>query len=278
VESAPGRGSTFSIYLPRVEHQPAGLEVTLGGEILHGRETILLLEDEPGVRKYTERVLKNHGYHVISTDVPAEAIAVIEEQAGIVDLVITDVVMPSMNGRQVTDRLLELKPDLRILFISGYSNETLAPKGVMPSGINFLAKPFTPQTLISKVRGLLQPKEVRSHVLIIDDEQAVRDALRQFLEMEGYTVSELDSGSNVIETCKKQSPDIVVTDLVMPETEGLETVRVLRKCFPALPIIAISGKFIALLKPAEFLGANATFPKPLDLAAVAARIRELLKR
>jgi two-component system, cell cycle sensor histidine kinase and response regulator CckA len=277
VESAPGRGSTFSIYLPRVQHVPAEPEVTLSAETLYGRETILLLEDERGVRQYAERVLRDHGYQVISTDGPAEAIAAIESQAGMVDLVITDVVMPSMNGRQLADRLLELQPDLKILFISGYSNEILAPKGVMPSGINFLPKPFTAQTLTSKVRGLLQSKERQSHVLVIDDDSAVRDALRQFLELEGYTVSELHNGKNAVATCKKQCPDIVVTDLVMPETEGLETIRELKKCFPLLPVIAMSGKFIALLKPAEALGANATFPKPLDLSAVAARIRELLK-
>jgi two-component system cell cycle sensor histidine kinase/response regulator CckA len=153
VESQSGKGSTFSIYLPRYkELTEARSDVPATIAKNTGLETILLVEDDAAVRRFTELALKSFGYVVLSTGRPEEVIAWIEEQPSIVDLLITDVVMPSMTGKQLVTRVRAIRPDLKILFVSGYSFDVF--KGLELEGAGFLAKPFTPELLGAKVRSM----------------------------------------------------------------------------------------------------------------------------
>jgi two-component system cell cycle sensor histidine kinase/response regulator CckA len=155
VDSAPGRGSTFHIYLPRVEGADTPVPKAVAVQTLRGDETILLVEDDAAVRIFAERVLKSHGYRVISTGRVEDAIASIERDPMLVDLVVTDVVMPSMTGRQLADRVRAIRPNLKILFVSGYSFDVIEPMGITPERVEFLAKPFNSQALAAKIRGML---------------------------------------------------------------------------------------------------------------------------
>ena len=157
VDSAPGRGSTFHIYLPRVDGAATPVpKAVAAAQTLRGDETILLVEDDDAVRIFAERVLKSHGYRVISTGRVEDAIASIERGSPMLaDLVVTDVVMPSMTGKQLADRLRAIRPNLKILFVSGYSLDVIEPKGITPEDVDFLAKPFTSQALAAKIRGML---------------------------------------------------------------------------------------------------------------------------
>ncbi len=152
VESSLGKGSTFSIYLPRHgECAAAGEEED--PETTRGDETVLLVEDDDSVRTFGDLALKAEGYNVVSFARPEEAIAFFEQGALQVDLLITDVVMPVMNGKELAERVRAAQPDVKVLFVSGYSFDVF--QGYPLEGAELLAKPFTQQSLTTKVREVL---------------------------------------------------------------------------------------------------------------------------
>jgi PAS domain S-box-containing protein len=158
VESAPGQGAAFRIFLPAVA-PPARHGDRAAGEasVRSGRETVLLVEDEEGVRSLARLVLQRNGYTVLEAPTGAEALAVSARHTGPIHLLVTDVVMPGMNGRELADTLMSARPDARILFISGYMEDAIVRNGVQSDSIPFLHKPFTPLALARKVREVLDP-------------------------------------------------------------------------------------------------------------------------
>jgi CheY-like chemotaxis protein len=155
VESEPGRGTTFRICFPRTAqaHAPRPPERRPG--TLRGAETVLVVEDDSRVRAVTVRALAEQGYTVLPAGGGDEALALARNCARAIDLVVTDVVMPGMSGREVVDRLREGTPGLRALFVSGYTQDAIARRGVLDSGVEFLPKPFTAATLVARVRAVL---------------------------------------------------------------------------------------------------------------------------
>jgi PAS domain S-box-containing protein len=156
VFSEPGHGSTFTIYLPRYLGKGAELQRVLPPAApARGQETILLVEDEPALLQVGRRLLESLGYTVIAASTPGEAIRLAEEYRGEIHLLVTDVIMPEMNGRDLAKQLLSLYPGLKRLFTSGYTAEVIAHHGRLGEGIHFLQKPFTLQMLADKVRQTL---------------------------------------------------------------------------------------------------------------------------
>jgi PAS domain S-box-containing protein len=159
VESKPGKGSCFSIYLPRTE-EPLGVSEAPRQRLRssarsRGAEVVLLVEDEENIRTPAVEILEARGYTVLSAGDAAEALAVAERHSGRIHLMITDVVMPGMSGSQLAERLVVLRPDLRIVYISGYPEDAIAHHGVLNPGHIFLQKPFSPAALLAKVREVL---------------------------------------------------------------------------------------------------------------------------
>jgi len=156
VYSEPGRGTTFSIYLPRAE---AGAATTPGADPAAGppcgSETLLLVEDEPAILDLGREVLEGLGYTVLAAASPAAALHLAQAHRGELHLLVTDVVMPGMNGRELAERLVAARPSLKCLFLSGYTADVIAHRGVLEEGVHFLAKPFTLQDLAAKVRQAL---------------------------------------------------------------------------------------------------------------------------
>ncbi len=156
VYSEPGRGSTFKVYLPRVD-EPA--EVLPSGERplvkQTGSETILLVEDQPQVRELAHMVLTGKGYSVMVAATPEEAERACERQDCEIHLLLTDVIMPGASGRELAKRLALRQPNMRVLYISGYTFNVIAQGGLLEDGVAFLQKPFTPSTLAEKVREVL---------------------------------------------------------------------------------------------------------------------------
>jgi len=157
VYSEVGRGTTFKVYLPRVEG-PAEvpLEIPRGVPAVRGTETILLAEDEPGVRALAAAVLRDGGYCVIETANGEEALAVCRSHPDPIHVMVTDVVMPELSGPDLARAVGSLRPEMRVLFLSGYTHGTLGHQGRLPAGVAFLPKPFTPDELARKVREVLQ--------------------------------------------------------------------------------------------------------------------------
>ncbi len=154
VYSEPGMGTTFKIYLPR----HAGEAVDVRGEVekpLVGSETVLVVEDEEAILKLARRFLEDTGYRVLTARTPMEALGSAHELDGEIHLLLTDVVMPGMNGKQLQRRLQELRPRIRTLFMSGYTANVIAQRGVLEEGVDFIQKPFTMRTLTRRVREVL---------------------------------------------------------------------------------------------------------------------------
>ncbi|HEU4724930.1 MAG TPA: PAS domain S-box protein [Candidatus Eisenbacteria bacterium] len=154
VRSEVGRGTTFEIYLPEVTGEEERLAVRADLPE-RGRERILLVEDDPALLALSREILKELGYDVRTARSGGEALAVLEEQRGEIDLLVTDVVMPEMDGRELARRARERFPSLRLLFVSGYSGALPPPVDERAPDLSFLAKPYTPITLARRVRELI---------------------------------------------------------------------------------------------------------------------------
>ncbi|MCB2218601.1 MAG: PocR ligand-binding domain-containing protein [Desulfobulbaceae bacterium] len=155
VDSESGRGTTFSIYLPSHDEHintpspPASKKTSVSGT-----ETILLVEDEPMILEMTTIMLRDHGYHVLGASLPAEAIHLARTHSGQIHLLLTDVIMPDMNGRDLANQILACHSGLDCLFMSGYTADVIADHGVLDEGVHFIQKPFTMQDLAVKVRAI----------------------------------------------------------------------------------------------------------------------------
>jgi PAS domain S-box-containing protein len=155
VESAPAMGATFTIYLKRAEERQVPTERRDVSPPRGGSETILLVEDAEGVREFVREVLASAGYRVIAAPAPLEALDLADRADGPIDLLLTDVVLPQMSGRGLATRLAPDHPGMRVLYISGYTDEQLGDHNVLDPGVVLLPKPFTPDVLIRKVREVL---------------------------------------------------------------------------------------------------------------------------
>ena len=161
VESKPGRGATFKIYFPRVDDltEETGSE-TVAGDSIRGRETVLLVEDEPGVRGLVNETLRLHGYTVLEARHGIEALLTGAKHVGPIHLLLTDVVMPQMSGPEVAEKLVAVRPEVKVLYMSGYPDHPVFSKGGVDTERCFLQKPFTPSALAQKVREVLDGAKV----------------------------------------------------------------------------------------------------------------------
>lgn len=156
VYSEPGQGTTFKIYLPRVQGEEALLKKEPGPkELLQGSETVLIVEDDEAVRNLSKKILKQSGYNVLEAQDGEEALMVSRAYEGPLHLLLTDVVMPKMSGRELADRLQALRPEIKILFMSGYTDNAIIRHGTLESDVNFMQKPFTPELLSQRIRRIL---------------------------------------------------------------------------------------------------------------------------
>jgi CheY-like chemotaxis protein len=156
VYSEPGRGATFKVYLPKVEADTEAIPLRAPeGELRRGTETVLVVEDEPLLRRLVLRMLALSGYKTLEAANGGEALIACEKHAGRIDVVITDVVMPGMGGPELAERLRKVRPEVRVLFTSGYTDNAIVHHGVLDPGTPFLQKPFTVTSLVAKVREVL---------------------------------------------------------------------------------------------------------------------------
>jgi len=161
VYSELGRGTTFTIYIPQfLGMQEEGGQALPALPLPRGNETVLLVEDEPAILKMAELILVNQGYHVLTAGATADALNLAREHAGAIDLLITDVIMPDMNGRDLAIALMAFCPNLRPLFMSGYTSDVIAHHGILADGVHFIQKPFSMHQLAGKVREVLDQEEL----------------------------------------------------------------------------------------------------------------------
>jgi CheY-like chemotaxis protein len=156
VESSPGEGATFNILLPRVDNEPCEncLQQELP-DLSPGTETVLLVEDDDPVRDLAREILEMNGYTVLEASNGVEAMKIVESRSGEFDLLVTDLVMPMLGGRELAQQVSSRLPDLPVLFLSGYTDGAVLNEGTLAARRHFLQKPFTPASLADKVRRAL---------------------------------------------------------------------------------------------------------------------------
>lgn len=162
VSSRLGKGTTFNVYFPRVEGQAERVApASTPDEALRGSETVLLVEDDEMVRALAQAILERYGYTVVATRNVTDALRFVQEDSRTIHLMLTDTIMPGMNGPELADRALSLRPDMKVLYMSGYTDKAFTHTGRWEPGTAFLQKPFTPQTLAQKLRETLVVSEAR---------------------------------------------------------------------------------------------------------------------
>ncbi len=160
VYSEPGKGTTFKIYLARhVSGEIQAMAEKAPAESARGTETILVVEDDQAIRKLTVSMLVKQGYNVLSAGKPGDALKIAKEYQGRIHLLLTDVVMPEMNGNELVNELTKTCPQIKRLFMSGYTANVIVHHGVLDEGVHFIQKPFSLLSLSSKVRGILDMKD-----------------------------------------------------------------------------------------------------------------------
>ena len=278
VYSEIGIGTTFKVYLPLVEDLEVPAESSQPAPAKPEDESILVVEDDQSIRGLTAEVLREHGYRVNEAASAEQALSVFEA-SGPVDLLLTDIVMSGMNGHELANKLVASHPGLKVLYMSGYSERGVVQQGILEPGRSFLPKPFQPGDLLGKVGEMLAKPRNPAKILIVDDDPQVRCFLAKLLEIEGYDVIQACNGKEAQAYCRETSFELMITDLVMPEQEGLETIHAIRQHWPRFPVIAISGAFGgSYLELAKRLGADAVFRKPFEPDGILAEIRKQLKR
>jgi two-component system cell cycle sensor histidine kinase/response regulator CckA len=153
VGSEPGQGTRFKIYLPALAETAADDTKPATVPVEGGKETVLVVEDQAEVRKYTVAVLKGYGYQAIPAESAADALLFCERER--IDLVLTDIVMPNVSGTELAARLETLHPEVKVLFMSGYTDSVVGHPGILEEGLNFIQKPFSPEALAGMVRVVL---------------------------------------------------------------------------------------------------------------------------
>jgi len=155
VYSEPGKGTSIKIYLPRIEDVAEPEHNATPADIGYGNETILLVEDEPMVRALGKEFLEEYGYRVLTAANGREGLQMCHDFAERIDLIITDVVMPQMSGRELAEKAREFRPDARVLFMSGFTDDAVVRHGIVADDVCFIQKPFSPETLARKAREVL---------------------------------------------------------------------------------------------------------------------------
>jgi CheY-like chemotaxis protein len=285
VDSQVGRGTTFTIYLPGTGAEVA--PAVAGGRPAQrfGSETILIVEDQTHVRALAVESLRALGYDVLAAHDGATALRLAGEHAGPIHVLLTDVVMPGLDGKAVAERLAATRPDTKVIYTSGYTDDVIGMHGVLDAGTAYLPKPFTAATLGAKIREVLgvaplrMPRADRRTVLVVDDDENVRSLFVECLDAE-YRVLQAGDGEEAVAIVRRERDlDLLITDLFMPKQEGIETIQAVRDLLPGLRIIAISGAFGGqFLKAAERLGVDATLLKPIRLDALRKTVEDVLGR
>jgi PAS domain S-box-containing protein len=245
IYSEAGNGTTVTIYLPRLhagEDSLAVPEPAPGAPRSASAETILVVEDDEDVRSYTTGILRELGYSILQAATAAAALHLLEEKPEI-QLLFTDVGLPGMNGRQLADRARKLRPDLKILFTTGYARDAIVHEGRLDPGVLLITKPFTYAALAAKLSDVLDGRARPLRVLLVEDEVLIQMLAVEHLEELGYKVETAGSAVDAINKVKllRGNFDLAIVDVGLPDRRGDALVSEMRALYPLLPIAIASG-------------------------------------
>jgi CheY-like chemotaxis protein len=266
IYSEEGHGTTIKMYLPPGTATSAAARTASTASLEGGDETILVVEDDRLVRDYVLTQLRSLGYVTLEAAHAAEAIAIVKAGQAF-DLLFTDVIMPGgLNGRQLADELQKIKPGLKVLFTSGYTDNAIVHGDRLDAGTNLLSKPYTSEALARKIRHVLADRQQKTlaanrsvtkaaeppraandragsplRVLLVEDEELVRMTTVEMLTDLGYEVVEAGSSIEAKQLITTEQIDILLTDVGLPGLSGTELAAEARRRSPSLPIIFLTG-------------------------------------
>ena len=282
--SKPGRGSTFDVFLPAIESE-AEAETWPDEPAAKGTERILLIDDEEVVGNMGKQMLESLGYEVTTRTDGLEALELFKCHPDRFDLVITDMTMPKVTGEDLAAKLMEVRPDIPVILCTGFSAK-INKQRAMALGIRaFVYKPVLRRQMATAIRQVLDSEEQTTEeptarILLIDDDDQIRKMLSQLLEGAGYEVIGAADGKQGIRLFREAPCDVIITDIIMPEKEGIETIGELRRGFPDVKILAISGggrlPADEYLRMAKSFGAHRTLAKPFEQKELLEALRELV--
>jgi CheY-like chemotaxis protein len=284
VESTVGKGTTFALYFPRSDHTTE-TPIRAEASMPHGTGCILFVDDEVMLVNVGQATLERLGYEVVARTSSIEALEAFRAMPQRFDVVVTDQTMPNMTGEHLTRELRRIRPDIPIILCTGFSHTINAEKAQALGIDAFCKKPLVPRDLAVTIQQVLaqrteQAPRTGARILLIDDDNQLRYLLRQLLEAAGYDVVEASDGSQGVQRYRDAPTDVIITDLIMPEQEGLETIIERRQDFPEAKIIAISGGGTVgpqdYLTIARQLGAQRVLRKPFERDDLLGAIREVL--
>ncbi|HEV8331339.1 MAG TPA: response regulator [Steroidobacteraceae bacterium] len=244
--SEVGHGTTVKIYLPRMsgqrdEEQEANIAVPLRGGL---HEVVLVVEDDNDVRLFTTESLRELGFTVLEARDGPSALKQLERHPE-VQLLFTDVGLPGINGAQLVAAAREQRPDIKVLFTTGYARNAIVHQGRLDAGVKLITKPFTRSQLAARIRDVLDAPVVSSRkpvVLVIEDEALVRMFILDQLQDLGFEVLDAGSAAEGLRAARShQQVDVAIVDRGLPDRDGLEVVAELRTQLPQLPVIVASG-------------------------------------
>jgi hypothetical protein len=276
--SEVGIGSSFRIFLPRTDAE-APQALVVANSAPEGNETVLVVEDQSEVRSFAVAALRRYGYNVLSAESGTEALRIATEHPEPIHLLVTDIVMPGMTGLELAEQSFSLKPGIKVMFMSGYSETALTGRHTyLDPATPYIEKPFTARFLAQRVRDVLGPRHATATVLVVEDDDSVRRFLCGVLTGARMAVVEASNGRQAIDCLSRTHCDLVITDLAMPEQEGIETIQQIHRGHPELKIIAISGMFDSvMLTVATKLGAHRALPKPIGRDQLLHVVNDILK-
>ena len=206
------------------------------------------------------------------------ALQVVEREGDSIDLVLTDLVMPDISGRDLAARLAQLRPSLKVLYMSGYSSDMIARHGILEDGLTLVEKPFSPEQLTQKVREVLGPPKSLNRVLLLADDD-VGSQLRVWLSRGGYDVVEAADVNQVEKVGQANPVDLIITEVPRAEQQAIDTVQGLRKEMPGAAIIVIleasGGLFLEMERR---IAADGAIAKPVSVGFLLKTVREVLGR
>ncbi len=284
VQSETGKGTAFHVLFPVIESSVKP-ELDSKEPLLKGSERILFVDDEESLVLAAKKNLEDMGYEVVTKRSPVKALEMFKEQPDEFDLVITDMAMPDLPGDRFAAEIMKIRRDVPVIACTGYSDrmdgELAEEMGIRA----YIMKPYLASELATIIRlALDQGKEEKTHekgkILVVDDEEQMRSIIRQMLESAGYDVMEAPDGKVALWLFKERPADLIITDIIVPEKEGLETIMELKRELPDVKIIAISGGGQGdagqYLDMAKKMGANSTLAKPFEKEELLKAVKDLL--
>jgi two-component system cell cycle sensor histidine kinase/response regulator CckA len=276
VYSEPAQGSVFKIYLPRADAAVPQPRPEIRRN-LRGSETILVVEDQDEVRHMTATALGRYGYRVLTAASGEEAQRLAAGYPDMIHLLLTDVIMPGITGRELAERMTAERRGMAVLYMSGYTDQTMARGGVLDPGVRLLAKPFTPSQLAEKVRDALGADAAAATVLLVSGDTGHRARLRDLLIEAGYAVAESGDGQEAASAVKAGEFDLLIAELSAAEEEI--TLQAVRERPAGCPTIVLSadqgGEFLTLAAETR---AAAILPVPVEREALLEAVRQTLKQ